>query len=118
MATLSTHLLSSVDGTHAGGVAVSVVEIAADGSRKTLRDTTTDDGGRFVEEFDITNTSPETTYEMVVVSSAWFAKQDIPRPGQQIVTDIVIRFAMPDPDARYHIPIIIGPNGYSTWWSS
>ena len=29
-----------------------------------------------------------------------------------------MRFAMPDRDGRYHLPVIIAPNGISAWWSS
>ena len=33
------------------------------------------------------------------------------------VTDIVIKFKMKNPKKKYHIPVIIAPNGYSVWWS-
>lgn len=118
MAVLTSHALNSVDGTHAGGVAVTVVHINADNTRTTLLETATDDGGRFQADLAIKSQSTSTQYELLLGTGAWFAKQDLPRSGTQIVTDIVIRFAMPDPDGRYHIPVIIGPNGYSTWWSS
>jgi len=29
-----------------------------------------------------------------------------------------LRFAMPDPEGTYHMPIILNPNSYSTWMSS
>jgi 5-hydroxyisourate hydrolase len=34
------------------------------------------------------------------------------------MTEIVLRFAMPDPASRYHMPVILSPHGYSVWWSS
>ena len=33
------------------------------------------------------------------------------------VSDIVIKFDMKNPKKKYHIPVIIAPNGYSVWWS-
>ena len=33
------------------------------------------------------------------------------------VSDIVIKFNMKNPKKKYHIPVIIAPNGYSVWWS-
>jgi 5-hydroxyisourate hydrolase len=42
----------------------------------------------------------------------------MPKNGMHILDEIVIRFAMPDADAKYHIPIIMSPNSYSCWWSS
>ena len=35
----------------------------------------------------------------------------------RIVSEIVVRFNMENPNKKYHIPIIISPNGYSIWWS-
>jgi 5-hydroxyisourate hydrolase len=31
---------------------------------------------------------------------------------------VVIRFCMPDPEAAYHMPLVMAPNGYSVWLSS
>jgi len=42
----------------------------------------------------------------------------LPRDSVQILEEIVIRFTMLDPEARYHIPVIMSPNSYSCWWSS
>ena len=36
---------------------------------------------------------------------------------KNIVTEITIKFKMEDPKKKYHLPIIISPNGYSIWWS-
>ena len=46
MATLSTHTLNSVDGTHAGGISVTLTRIDADGRRTELFRQATDEGGR------------------------------------------------------------------------
>ncbi|MGI9405668.1 MAG: hydroxyisourate hydrolase [Hyphomicrobiaceae bacterium] len=118
MATLSSHTLSSVDGTHAGGVAITVLRIDQDGTRTAILEASTDDGGRFCETIDLGDASADSRYEMVLQTSAYFSTRGIPQSGTQIVDDIVIRFRMPDPEGRYHIPLIIGPNGYSAWWSS
>ena len=36
---------------------------------------------------------------------------------KKIVSEITVKFKMLDPNKKYHIPIIISPNGYSIWWS-
>ena len=48
MATLSSHLLNSVDGTHASGVKVTINQINSLGVKKILFETETDDGGRIL----------------------------------------------------------------------
>ena len=30
---------------------------------------------------------------------------------------VVFRLRLSDPDARYHVPLIASPHGYSVWWS-
>ena len=36
---------------------------------------------------------------------------------KKLVSEITIKFKMEDPKKKYHLPIIISPNGYSIWWS-
>ena len=35
----------------------------------------------------------------------------------RIMPEVVFRLRLPDPDARYHVPVIVSPHGYSVWWS-
>ncbi len=115
MAVLSSHLLNGIDGTHAGEVAVTLIQIAADGERSVVFERQSDQGGRFHQDVAVVT---DAIYEMLIASGAYFAGRDIPVIGRQILSEIVIRFSMPDPDARYHIPVIMSPNSYSCWWSS
>ena len=52
----------------------------------------------------------ECDYEMVCKTADYFSKK-------KIVSEIIIKFRMEDPKKKYHLPIIISPNGYSIWWS-
>ncbi len=115
MAVLSSHLLNGVDGTHASEVAVTLMRIAADGQRSVVFEGQSDQAGRFQWEVKV---AIDAGYEMLIASGAYFAGHDISVTNKQILSEIVIRFSMPDPDGRYHIPIIMSPNSYSCWWSS
>ena len=55
MATLSSHLLNSVDGTHASGVKVTINQINSLGVKKIFFETETDDGGRILKDFELSN---------------------------------------------------------------
>ena len=114
MAVLSSHFLNGVDGSHAGGVTVKLIHINREDSREIAFISASDEGGRFAEEV-----MPDAggRYEMVIASGAYFQQFALPRNGEQILDEIVIRFRMPDPDARYHIPVIMAPHSYSCWWS-
>ena len=115
MATISSHTLNGVDGTHAGGIRVQVHERP---SGKVLFYSETDEGGRLSEEVDISASASDAIYEMVFETGPYWQAHGVSRETPQIMTDVVVRFQMPDANARYHIPVILSPNSYSVWWSS
>ena len=110
MATLSSHLLNSIDGTHACGVKVIINQINSSGEKVIFFESETDNGGRILKDFDLSKDDCNCDYEMVCKNSNYFSKK-------KIVSEITIKFRMEDPKKKYHLPIIISPNGYSIWWS-
>lgn len=117
MATLTTHLLDSVLGAHAGGVGVTLVRIEPSGARVVVFERETDAGGRLSATIEILAGNEEAEYEMVVASGRYFIAQPLPKPALQVLRAVVIRFTMPNPRASYHIPMMLAPNSYSVWWS-
>jgi 5-hydroxyisourate hydrolase len=118
MATISSHTLNSVDGSHAAGIAVALYRIGSSDARELVFETATDDGGRLSETLAADAVDSCAQYEMVLQAGAYFAARAPEKEGRQIVREVVIRFAMPDPEARYHIPLILAPHSYAVWWSS
>ena len=110
MATLSSHLLNSVNGTHASNVDIIIYQIKSNGEKKIFYETKTDSGGRLLKEFNLNDEDCKSHYEMICKTGNYFSEK-------KIVSEIIIKFKMEDPNKKYHIPIIISPNGYSTWWS-
>ena len=110
MATLSSHLLNSVDGTHACGVKVIINQIDSSGEKVIFFESETDNGGRILKDFDLSTNDCNCDYEMVCKTADYFSEK-------KIVSEIIIKFRMEDPKKKYHLPIIISPNGYSIWWS-
>ena len=110
MATLSSHLLNAADGTHASGVKVIINQINSSGNKIIFFETETDSGGRILKDFNLSEDDCKCDYEMICKTSDYFSKK-------KIVSEIVIKFKMEDPKKKYHLPIIISPNGYSIWWS-
>ena len=110
MATISSHLLNSVAGTHANGVKVTIYQINSSGEKKIFFETETDEGGRILKDFELSNNDCACEYEMVCKTADFFSEK-------KIVSEIIVKFKMEDPKKKYHLPIIISPNGYSIWWS-
>ena len=118
MAVLSTHTLNSVDGTHAGLVSLSVQRINPDGTRSEFLSGQTDEGGRFAAEFELSSEDLQARFELVLQTGDYFMGKGISETESRICQEVVIRFSMPDPDRRYHIPLMLAPNSYAVWWSS
>ncbi|WP_440681052.1 hydroxyisourate hydrolase [Candidatus Pelagibacter sp. HIMB1623] len=110
MATISSHLLNSVDGNHANGVKVTIYQINSSGEKKIFFETETDEGGRILKDFELSNNDCACEYEMVCKTGDYFSEK-------KVVSEIIVKFKMENPKKKYHLPIIISPNGYSIWWS-
>ena len=110
MAIVSSHLLSSTDGSHASGVKVIINQIKKNGSKRKIFQSKTDKNGRIYKQFSITKKDSSFKYEIIFNLQNYYKKKTN-------VTEIVIKFNMKNPKKKYHIPVIIAPNGYSVWWS-
>jgi len=110
MATLSSHLLNSVNGTHASGVKIIIYQIKKSGEKNIFFETKTDLGGRILKDFELSDDDCTCDYEMICKTADYFLEK-------KIISEIIIKFKMENPKKKYHIPIIISPNGYSIWWS-
>ena len=110
MATLTSHTLNGNDGSHAGAIKVKLIEV--DG--QTIFETEIDDGGRLKQEIEPSKINSSSIYELTFETGQYWLE----RGFEQIMDQVVLRFRMPNPEGIYHMPIIINPNSYSTWWSS
>ncbi len=118
MATFSTHILSSLDGTHLSNIEVSLIEIFKGGKRKTIFQKKTDSGGRMSIQF-----LPEIgeNFEHLVVISmpeSFNIISNKDKSGKNTtVSSISIGIKFENMDATYHMPFILSPYGFSSWIS-
>ncbi|MCR9152399.1 MAG: hydroxyisourate hydrolase [Rhodobacteraceae bacterium] len=111
-AMVSSHTLDGTDGTHAGGIAVRLVNLTTGAE---IFVACTDAGGRLMQAVDLTGADPADRYDISFATGPYWRARGIAHDG--LVDEVVLRFAMPDPAARYHMPLILSPNGYSCWAS-
>ncbi|MCM5570453.1 hydroxyisourate hydrolase [Burkholderiaceae bacterium FT117] len=109
MAVISSHALDAVRGGHAGGLEVVLRRILPSGEAVTLFRTVTDEGGRLSETVSVAAGHREAEYELAFATAAFLARQGPIPDAPSVMRALVVRFAMPDPDARYHFPISITP---------
>jgi 5-hydroxyisourate hydrolase len=98
---LSTHVLDTTRGVPAAGVAIELRRGDA------LISATTDEDGRarLLEE------TPAGEYELTFAVGDYF--------GERAFLDRVpVRFTIADPEAHYHVPLLVSPWSYSTYRGS
>jgi len=113
MATITSHVLDSIEGDHAAGIRISMVEISDD-FRAVVFDVTANEQGRIEETVTV---KAGARYELNFHAADYFRAKGTHPDGRQIIDEVVIRMSMPDPDERYHIPMMMAPHAYSLWWS-
>ena len=110
MAKITSHTLDGLSGNHAAGIVVFLIDTKT--GVKVLR-AKMDEGGRLSMEIQSEDINPNTLYELVFETGAYWEAIGI----RARVSEIVLRFQMEDPNGSYHMPIIINPHSYSTWIS-
>ncbi len=121
-AKLSTHVLDTMHGRPAAGVALSLhrLEAAPDSWRLLVRATTNADG-RTDAPLLTGDALLAGVYELRFQIGAYFAALGVtaPTPGAPAFLDEVpIRFGISDPSAAYHVPLLATPWSYGTYRGS
>ena len=117
MATITSHVLNAVNGTHAGGVRVDCRRIGDDGRAEPVFSVESGADGRITGAVDVDGADEGRVYELVFHTGEYFDREGLVEQAR-IMPEVVFRLRLPDPEARYHVPVIVSPHGYSVWWSS
>ena len=111
MAVVSSHILDSVSGRSAAGIRCELFELKVDSSRQVVFDVITDDEGRVSETVDLDGNNSGCEFELIMHAADYFNEE------AAVVQTVVIRFVINDEGKRYHLPVMLSPHSYSTWWS-
>ena len=113
MFTLTSHLLNGVNGTHATGVNVSIL----DKHGIEISNALTNNAGRIELQIN-TKLGPDTNYfHYKIASSAYFHKFIADLHSHSFLETILIPFIVPSKGTKIHIPVIFSPNTYTVWYS-
>jgi 2-oxo-4-hydroxy-4-carboxy-5-ureidoimidazoline decarboxylase len=115
---LSTHVLDTHAGCPASGVAIELFEIASSGEPHLVSRTITNADGRTDRPLIAEQPIPIAQYELQFGIGAYFARQAAPVADPPFLGVVPIRFAVAEPEAHYHVPIIVTPWSYSTYRGS
>ncbi len=116
IAAVSSHILDSVTGGSAAGIRARLFHCDAGGGKTLVFDVFADTEGRICESVEADNAGGE--YELVLHSADYFSGAVSKNMNERsIVESVVIRFVIPAPGMRCHIPVMLSPHSYSVWWS-
>jgi len=115
---LSTHVLDTHRGCPAAGVAIEFFEVASSGTSRLISRAVTNADGRTERPLIAEQPIPIAQYELRFGIGDYFARQNTPVTDPPFLGVIPIRFAIAEPEAHYHVPIIVTPWSYSTYRGS
>jgi 5-hydroxyisourate hydrolase len=107
MAAISTHVLDTVEGRPAAGVAVTLTRLDESGP-STLASASTDDDGRVPDL--LGGSRLRTGIYLLTFNTAAY--------GNAFYPEVTIVFRVSDPDENHHIPLLLSAFGYSTYRGS
>lgn len=116
MGRLTTHVLDTARGCPASGVSVALYRITSE--RELIAETTTNDDGRLDSPILEEASFITGNYELVFGAGSYFQSAGLDLPDPPFVDEVVLRFGIADPDAHYHVPLLVSPWSYSTYRGS
>lgn len=109
--TLSTHVLDTVDGVPAEGVALTLRM-----GNIVLYSGTTNDGGRCPDLKSALR--GKGLYSLTFSVASYFRSRGVTLPEPPFLDSVTIDFGVADGDAHYHVPLLVSPFSYSTYRGS
>jgi len=114
---LSTHVLDLVSGRPATGVRVVLKELGL-GSEGVLKEAVTNADGRTDAPLLAGRPLRIGSYEIASHVGAYFAQRGVATSRPPFLDVVPIRFAIAEPEAHYHVPLLASPWAYSTYRGS
>jgi 5-hydroxyisourate hydrolase len=116
---LTTHVLDTARGRPAEDMSVELLRSSGDGGAPaTLAQVRTNADGRTDEPLLGPGELRAGSYELRFDVGAYFAGSGLAADDQPFLGLVPVRFAVADPDASYHVPLLVSPWAYSTYRGS
>ena len=116
---LTTHVLDTARGRPAEGMALELKLHAGDGGApETLARTHTNADGRTDQPLLGPGELRAGSYELVFDVGAYFVGAGLAADDRPFLALVPVRFGVADPEASYHVPLLVSPWAYSTYRGS
>lgn len=116
---LSTHVLDTMHGTPAAGMAVQLHALAADGQATLVRQLVLNADGRNPDGPLFDNASlKQGRYRLVFDVAGYFRARGVQLPDPPFLDQVTLDFGVADVTQHYHVPLLVSPWSYSTYRGS
>jgi 2-oxo-4-hydroxy-4-carboxy-5-ureidoimidazoline decarboxylase len=115
---LSTHVLDTHNGRPAAGIEVELVERSHLGASRLVTRAVTNSDGRTDQPLIGGRPVPIGRYELNFSVGRYFRKRNVPLSDPPFLDDIVLRFAVSEPEGHLHVPLLVTPWSYTTYRGS
>ena len=117
MRKLSTHVLDTAHGQPESGMSIELVR-HAEGGQQCLGRFRTNSDGRCDGALLSGDALQVGRYELRFAVSEYFRGLGVELPEPPFLDVVTIAFGIADPDAGYHVPLLVSPWAYSTYRGS
>ncbi|MFN4103055.1 MAG: hydroxyisourate hydrolase [Tepidimonas sp.] len=115
---LSTHVLDTMHGCPAAGMAVSLWATGAGEPRLIKRVVLNADGRNPDGPLLATGELSAGTYRLVFEVADYFRSRQVALPQPPFLDCVALDFGVAEPQAHYHVPLLVSPWSYSTYRGS
>lgn len=114
---LTTHVLDTAAGCPGEGITLTLYRVDA-GNLSVITQAVTNNDGRVDAPILSGDDFATGTYELHFSAGDYFRRSGKELSEPAFLDEVVIRFGIADPDAHYHVPLLISPYSYSTYRGS
>jgi len=118
MGKLTTHVLDTMHGCPAAGMALSVHRIDSAGTAHFVRSLTLNIDGRADAPLLEGDALQAGRYRLVFGVAAYFKSRAVALPDPPFLDEVPLEFGIADTSSHYHVPLLCSPWSYSTYRGS
>lgn len=118
MGRLTTHVLDTATGRPAAGLEITLSRTSGADTHEVIKTVRTNEDGRVDAALLEGAALTVGGYELVFHAGDYLDATGQAGTEPRFLDQIPIRFGVSDPDAHYHVPLLLSPYGYSTYRGS
>jgi hydroxyisourate hydrolase len=118
LAGVTTHVLDVTSGRPAAGVRLELFALVGASGRERIADVVTNADGRTDKPLVDASQARAGQFELIFHAGDYFRGRRAELADPPFLDLIPIRFGIADPQAHYHVPLLVSPWSYSTYRGS